>query len=55
LAEIRQQAGALKLLLAEIRQGQRSAGPAVAEPGAGGRGVTDLSARIAQKRRQAEK
>ncbi|MFK0173401.1 hypothetical protein ACIQU5_31925 [Streptomyces sp. NPDC090306] len=54
LAEIRQQAGALKLLLAEIRQGQRSASPAPAEPGASSKGVTDLSARIARKRRQAE-
>ncbi|MFJ8153955.1 hypothetical protein [Streptomyces sp. NPDC094468] len=51
LSESRQQSGALKALLAEIRQGQRGAGPAAAEV-AGGAGVSDLSARIAQRRNQ---
>ncbi|MET9086152.1 hypothetical protein ABZX77_30475 [Streptomyces sp. NPDC004237] len=49
LAESRQQSGALKALLAEIRQGQRGAGPAAVEV-AGGAGVSDLSARIAERR-----
>ena len=49
LGESRQQSGALKALLAEIRQGQRGAGPAAAEV-AGGAGVSDLSARIAERR-----
>ncbi|MCI3277514.1 hypothetical protein [Streptomyces cylindrosporus] len=53
LAESRQQSSALKLLLAEIRQGQKASGPAKADP-AGGVGVADLTARIAQRRREAE-
>ncbi|WP_085215062.1 hypothetical protein [Streptomyces sp. Amel2xC10] len=53
LAETRQQSGALKLLLTEIRQGQVGAGP-VKEEAAGGVGVSDLTKRIADRRRQAE-
>ena len=48
LAESRQQSAALKALLAEIRQGQHGASPAVVDP-AGGAGVSDLTARIARK------
>jgi len=48
LAESRQQSGALKALLAEIRQGQYGASPAAVDP-AGGAGVSDLTARIARK------
>ncbi|MFI6249036.1 hypothetical protein [Streptomyces sp. NPDC051016] len=54
LAESRQQSSALKLILAEIRQGQIGAGPAAEEPAEGGAGVADLSKRIADRRRQAE-
>lgn len=54
LSESRQQSSALKLLLAEIRQGQMGAGP-VKEESAGGAGVADLTQRIAdRRRRQAE-
>ncbi|MCQ9178478.1 hypothetical protein KMT30_05425 [Streptomyces sp. IBSBF 2953] len=53
LAESRLQSGALKLLLSEIRQGQMGSGPAAEDP-AGGAGVSDLSKRIAERRRQAE-
>lgn len=53
LAESRQQSSALKLLLAEIRQGQTGSVPAKEEP-AGGVGVSDLTKRIADRRRQAE-
>ncbi|MFI1767510.1 hypothetical protein ACH41H_36435 [Streptomyces sp. NPDC020800] len=48
LAESRQQSTALKALLAEIRQGQYGASPAVVDS-AGGAGVSDLTARIARK------
>jgi hypothetical protein len=48
LAEARQQSGALKALLAEIRQGQYGASPAAVDP-TGGAGVSDLTARIARK------
>jgi hypothetical protein len=51
LAEARQQQNALKGILAELRQGQRGGGPTKVE---GGAGVSDLSARIAERRRQAE-
>ncbi|MFB7736176.1 hypothetical protein ACFC08_17680 [Streptomyces sp. NPDC056112] len=56
LAESRQQQGAFKALLAEIRQGQKgSAGPASKQgQKAGGSGVADLSKRIAERKRQAE-
>lgn len=53
LGESRQQSSALKLLLAEVRQGQTGSGPAREEP-AGGAGVSDLTKRIADRRRQAE-
>jgi len=53
LAESRLQSGALKVLLSEIRQGQVGSGPAVEDP-AGGAGVSDLTKRIAERRRQAE-
>jgi hypothetical protein len=53
LAESRQQSSALKLLLAEVRQGQKASGPAEADP-AGGVGVADLTARIAERRAEAE-
>ncbi|MHC3474686.1 hypothetical protein ACYF6T_39165 [Streptomyces sp. 7R007] len=57
LAESRQQQAALKGLFAEIRQGQRVSGPTAGTPEgdtSGGAGVSDLSARIAERRRQAE-
>lgn len=56
LAESRQQATALRGLVAEIRQGQKvSAGSASkAAEKAGGSGVADLSKRIAERRRQAK-
>jgi hypothetical protein len=56
LAEARQQATALRGLLAEIRQGLKgSAAPASNQAeGAGGSGVSDLSARIAERRKQAQ-
>ena len=54
LAESRQQAGALKAILAEIRQGQHGAAPSAAAGEAGGAGVANLSARIAERRKKAE-
>ena len=53
LAESRAQSAALKALLAEIRQGQRGA-PPTAGDSAGGAGVSDLSARIAERRKKAQ-
>ncbi|MFF9097574.1 hypothetical protein ACF1AX_31185 [Streptomyces sp. NPDC014802] len=53
LAESRAQSSALKLLLAEIRQGQTSSAPAPEAP-AGGVGVHDLTRRIAERRRKTE-
>ncbi|MFF9310091.1 hypothetical protein ACF1BS_04185 [Streptomyces sp. NPDC014748] len=52
LGESRKQSAALKALLAEIRQGQRAAPPGAAAS-AGGAGVSDLSARIAERRKKA--
>lgn len=49
LAESRQQATALRGLVAEIRQGQKGVAPA-APPKVGGGGVADLTARIAKRR-----
>ncbi|MEH0442458.1 MULTISPECIES: hypothetical protein [unclassified Streptomyces] len=49
LAESRQQATALRGLVAEIRQGQKGVAPA-APSRAGGGGVADLTARIAKRR-----
>ncbi|MFF0597908.1 hypothetical protein [Streptomyces antibioticus] len=54
LAETRQQSSALKLLLTEIRQGQVGVGPAKDEEPSGGVGVSDLTKRIADRRRKAE-
>jgi hypothetical protein len=55
LAESRQQATALRGLVAEIRQAQKGSAPASTKPAAkaGGSGVSDLSARIAARRGQA--
>ncbi|MFF8406911.1 hypothetical protein ACF06P_35450 [Streptomyces sp. NPDC015684] len=53
LAESRQQSSALKLLLAEVRQGQTGSGPVKQDP-VGGVGVADLTARIAGRRRKAQ-
>jgi hypothetical protein len=53
LAESRQQATALRGLIAEIRQGQKGAA-AVPVEASGGSGVSDLSARIAERRKQAK-
>ncbi|MEW2250403.1 hypothetical protein AB0907_24050 [Streptomyces sp. NPDC006975] len=53
LAESRSQSSALKLLLAEIRQGQTGSAPAKETP-AGGVGVHDLTRRIAERKRKAE-
>lgn len=53
LAESRSQSSALKVLLAEIRQGQTGPAPAKETP-AGGVGVHDLTRRIAERRRKAE-
>jgi hypothetical protein len=56
LAESRQQATALRGLVAEIRQGLKgsaSSSPAAAES-SGGSGVTDLSKRIAERRAKAQ-
>ncbi|MFF9238395.1 hypothetical protein ACF1AY_15880 [Streptomyces sp. NPDC014776] len=50
LAESRAQSSALKLLLAEIRQGQTGAAPDKETP-AGGVGVHDLTRRIAERKR----
>lgn len=52
LAESRQQSVALKGILAELRQGQKATG-APERAGAEGKGVSDLSARIAARRKQA--
>lgn len=51
LAEARLQSAALKSLVVEIRQGQSGAAPTT---GTGGQGVSDLTARIAARRQQAE-
>lgn len=48
LAEARQQQGALRTLIAEIRQGQVGFPPAPSAEGEGS-GVSDLTARIARK------
>lgn len=58
LAEARAQQTALRGIVAELRQGQRAAGgkgSSVAAPGqvAGGSGVSDLTARIAGRRKEA--
>jgi hypothetical protein len=53
LAESRQQATALRGLIAEIRQGQKGSVAVPAET-SGGSGVSDLSARIAERRKQAQ-
>ncbi|MEU3281786.1 hypothetical protein [Streptomyces antibioticus] len=52
LAESRQQSTALRGLVAEIRQGQKGVAAPVAAPTAGGTGVSDLSARIAERRKK---
>lgn len=58
LAEARAQQTALKGLLGELRQGQRTAGGQTGSPAvpgeAGGSGVSDLTARIAGRRAQAK-
>lgn len=56
LAESRQQATALRGLVAEIRQGQKASGasPSASAGSSGGAGVSDLSARIAERRAQAQ-
>lgn len=56
LAEARQQATALRGLVAEIRQAQKTSGAAAPAPVevAGGSGVTDLSKRIAERRAKAQ-
>lgn len=56
LAESRQQATALRGLVAEIRQVQKaSAAPSPKQAGrVGGSGVSDLSARIAARKREAK-
>jgi hypothetical protein len=53
LAESRQQATALRGLIAEIRQGQKGVAAVPVEQ-SGGSGVSDLSARIAERRKQAQ-
>ena len=55
LAESRQQATALRGLVAEIRQAQKGSAAPSGKPAArsGGSGVADLSARIAARRGQA--
>ena len=55
-AESRQQATALKGIVAEIRQVQKASAGASPTPGkkAGGSGVADLSARIAARKRKAQ-
>jgi hypothetical protein len=50
LAETRQQAGALRMLIAEIRQGQVGFAPAAPGSEQEATGVLDLSARIARKK-----
>lgn len=56
LAESRQQATALKGIIAEIRQVQKASGAPSPKSGgkAGGSGVSDLSAKIAERRRKAQ-
>lgn len=56
LAESRQQATALRGLVAEIRQGQKGAAASSSTPAgkAGGSGVSDLTERIAARRAKAE-
>jgi len=56
LAESRQQATALRGLVAEIRQGLKGSSTSAPAPAeiAGGSGVADLSKRIAERRRKAE-
>ncbi|HEY9375186.1 hypothetical protein [Streptomyces sp.] len=56
LAESRQQATALRGLVAEIRQGQKGAAASSSRPGevVGGSGVTDLSKAIAARRAKAK-
>jgi hypothetical protein len=53
LAEARQQQTTLRGLVAEIRQASKGSVPASA-PKAGGSGVSDLSARIAARKREAQ-
>jgi hypothetical protein len=53
LAEARQQQTALRGLVAEIRQAQKGSVPD-SVPRAGGSGVSDLSARIAARKREAQ-
>jgi hypothetical protein len=53
LAESRQQATALRGIVAEIRQGQKGLAPS-SVPKSGGGGVSDLSARIAARRGKAQ-
>ncbi|NUP74770.1 MAG: hypothetical protein HOQ07_09010 [Sinomonas sp.] len=50
LAETRQQQGALRMLIAEIRQGQVGFAPAAPSSEQEATGVTDLRARIAKKK-----
>lgn len=56
LAEARQQATALRGIVAEIRQAQKGSVAPALKPSskAGGSGVSDLSARIAARRGQAQ-
>lgn len=58
LAEARAQQTALRGIVAELRQGQRAAGgkqsPAAAPDTAGGSDVSDLTARIAGRRKKAQ-
>ena len=56
LAEARQQSATLKALLVEIRSNSAaSAAPSVEQAGkAGGAGVSDLTSRIAERKRQAK-
>ncbi len=56
LAESRQQATALRGLVAEIRQSQKGSAAPSGKPAskAGGSGVADLSARIAARKREAK-
>ncbi|MBY8342004.1 hypothetical protein LXH13_06195 [Streptomyces spinosirectus] len=52
LAETRQQQGALRMLIAEIRQGQTGFAPVVPSSEQEATGVSDLTARIAKKKAQ---
>lgn len=55
LAESRQQSTALRGLLAEIRQGLKGSASSSPSSGkSGGAGVSDLSAKIAERRRKAQ-